>query len=242
MDYIKTKRKSAFYHMRRYHNFIKRNLIEAYKGATVLDLASGKGGDLQKYLDNGFQYIEGYDLDVPSVIEANRRKEYFQSQSKYSHAVINLLPANLITTRIKSNIAFDVIVCNFAFHYFFKQPENILMTISENSKKGTVLLLTLLEENLVKETDTKNLKIKRLDQQRILVYIKDSVLDKPREEYLVSKENLIVMMEAIGFKMISMTNFAELYQSWLKSPIGNSLTYNEKKYSFMNNAYVFIKK
>jgi SAM-dependent methyltransferase len=240
------RKKSVFFNMRRFHNHIKRKMIEKYSKnrASVLDLASGKGGDLLKYIDNGFSYIEGYDLDKESVLEATRRKNTFLSKMSQPKPVVNLYKANLITEYVKSANTkyFDLIVCNFAFHYFFKQPQNILKTIANNSMPGTVLLLTLLEESLIKETDTKNLKITRMDEESICVYIKDSVLDEPREEYIVSKENLEKLLYSVGFILVEWNNFYNFYEDWENSPSGTPLKSAEKKYSFMNNSYVFIKK
>lgn len=235
----KSKRKTAFFHMRRYHNFIKRKFIEQYRAETVLDLACGKGGDLQKYLDNGFNYIEGYDNDYLSITEANNRKEYFLE--RYPHRVINLFHVDLLKTVVKSSVKFDLVVCNFAFHYFFNSYEKIAQSIAENSKQGTVVLLTLLDKDKVKYTDTKNLKISNVGENKIEVYIKDSVLDEPRIEYLVPKDQLISLFKTMGFKLVLVKGFSDFYDEWMSCPNGKSLSYNEKKYSFMNNVYVFQK-
>lgn len=53
--------------MMNFHNSIKSNLINTYKGNSVVDLACGKGGDLRKFLDSGFTRLLGYDSNRDNI-------------------------------------------------------------------------------------------------------------------------------------------------------------------------------
>jgi mRNA (guanine-N7-)-methyltransferase len=51
--------------MRRFHNNVKRQLYDKYTKNIykLLDLACGKGGDLDKWVSNNIKYVVGYDID-----------------------------------------------------------------------------------------------------------------------------------------------------------------------------------
>jgi mRNA (guanine-N7-)-methyltransferase len=231
--------KSALYDMRRFHNYIKRKVISEYPSNSVLDLACGKGGDFSKYIDNNIKYIEGHDLDSESIKNANNRKEYFLSKAIYKNFNIDLHHTDLIKQEVRSSIKFDMVSCNFAYHYFYKSPENIIKSIQNNTKQGSVVILTLLDNERVVPVEGPELKIEPVEGDRISVFIKDSVLNKPRVEFLVPKKNLIEQFVKAGFKMIKCQEFSEFYKEWKKH--GNSLNATEVNYSFMNNVYVFKK-
>ena len=51
--------------MRRYHNKIKENLYNTYckNSNNILELCSGRGGDLHKWIANNIQNVVGYDIN-----------------------------------------------------------------------------------------------------------------------------------------------------------------------------------
>lgn len=53
--------------MMNFHNSIKSELINQYKGNSVVDLACGKGGDLPKFLSAGFTRLLGYDSNRDNI-------------------------------------------------------------------------------------------------------------------------------------------------------------------------------
>lgn len=232
-----TREKSCFYDMRRFHNYIKRRVIATYPSNSVLDLACGKGGDLPKYIDSNIKYIEGYDINADSIEQANKRKEHFLGKVICKNFNINLHQNDLLTNPVSSDVKFDLVTCNFAYHYFYKSPECITKSIIDNTRKGSVLILSLLDSDKISLCDQEELKIEMVDQERISVYIKDSVLNEPTVEYLVPKKPLVEYFKNIGFGLIQDQNFSDFYNDWGKH--GNSLSKIEMGYSFMNNVYVF---
>lgn len=232
---------SAFFNMRRFHNYIKRHYISQYSGYSVLDLACGKGGDLGKYIDSNVKVIEGYDINEESIAEANKRKECFLNKATSKNITINVSVKNLLTDSVESSTGtkFDLVTCNFAYHYFYKSPEKVLQSIASNTKKGSRVIITLMDPSKIEEEDNENYSLKLLGDYQVEVYLKDSVLNTPEIEYLVPKEGLIQQLKKCHFKLVDFKPFSELYSQWKDH--GNSLSNDEMKFSFMNVVYVFVR-
>lgn len=229
--------------MRKFHNDLKRKYINKYliKPSNVLDLASGKGGDLNKWITNkNVKSVQGFDLDEDSVIEANKRLNKLKTKKKITFNV-----KNLATEIVECSTPNEIISSFFAFHYFFESSKSlttILKSIDKCSKKGTTLLLTLFDGNKVSDIETKEYIIKKLGNKKgnykneLSVYIKGSVLDTPRIEYIVQPDFLIKKLAKINFSLVERVSFADIYDSKFK------LTKAEKDLSFMNSVFVFEKK
>lgn len=230
--------------MRKFHNYIKRKYINKYirKPSNVLDLASGKGGDLNKWVNNKFvRTVTGFDLDQDSVIEANKRLSKINTKKKITFNVKDLA-TEIVDCSYNSK---EIISSFFAFHYFFKSNNTlntILKSIEKCSKKGSILILTLFDGDRVVDIETKEYIIKKNGKgqgnynNELYVYIKGSVLDIPRIEYIVKPSFLIKKLDKIKFSLIERASFADLYDNKFK------LTKTEKDLSFMNSVFVFEKK
>jgi SAM-dependent methyltransferase len=237
--------------MRKYHNYIKRSILKEYikSPSRVLDLASGKGGDINKYITNKFvKSVRGYDIDKDSVKEAKSRLENYKNNTKSIRFFVKDLSKNVL-----SHYKFEIIVVQFAFHYFFsdaKSFENIIETINNSSKKDTILIITVLDDELLDEMSTENIEIKykrsvaskSVFGKEIDVWIKDSVLSEPTTEYIVDKIFMLQKFQSIGFELVDYIPFKEMYKSFTNSVKGScKLSPEEKKYSFMNSVFVFGK-
>jgi SAM-dependent methyltransferase len=231
--------RAVFYNLRRFHNFIKRLELENNgKGKEyLLDLASGKGGDFGKYRDIGLKYVKGYEIDKNSIEIAKTRIADITNDKKNSISIeVNYMDLNADEPPVPSR-KFDVIVCNFAFHYFYQKIEHFIQILSSNAKAGTVVLLTFFDNEKIVEHDNINSKIVKVGDSEIDVYIKDSVLNKPTREHIVDKTRTIKLMSQAGFKLKYEKNFSEYYNLW--SNRGNFLTEEEKLFSFMDVQLVF---
>jgi len=141
--------------MMKYHNDIKRQLIKKYTGESVMDLACGKGGDIQKYIDQGFKRIYGLDSNRDNIENPvdgiyARLMDRRMKNGRYVFLTYDLsnefniekienaddkYVANVIYGHKKDallgkyvNFAvdkFDLVSCQFAIHYFF-ESEKIL--------------------------------------------------------------------------------------------------------------------
>ena len=233
---------TVFFNLRKFHNYVKNIYIKKYtskKDSYLLDLASGKGGDLLKWKNNkNIKKVNGYDINETSIKEAKRRRNLLKINKKISLKVLDL-SKNVLHCSEK----YQVITCMFAFHYFFSSKETldtILQSISNCSKKETIFILTLFDGSKIKnDIIYEDFYIKKLDDNikkydnKIDVFLKDSVLDKPEIEYLVQPDFLIKKMKNIDFDLIEMKSFKDIYTEDYK------LSEQEKILSFLNNVYIF---
>lgn len=158
---FKDRRESSIYNMRVFHNWIKRtmindtmdyirnnysNNIEGINNISLLDLSCGRGSDILKYYDAGIQKVIGFDIDYDSIQEAKKRFGELINNLKrknviklpnYEFYVMDLSnPDNIDKIKkILGDKKFQIIVCQFAIHYFFKSQETLetLIKIVNNS-------------------------------------------------------------------------------------------------------------
>jgi hypothetical protein len=231
-----TFKKNVLFNMRRFHNYVKRKYINKYISSSVLDLASGQGGDFGKYLDNNVNLIHGYDINAKSIKEATSR--IMKIDKKHKDVKINIFQQDLNKEVVKpSNTKFGLVVTNFAFHYFYKNLDTYLTSVKNNISKGGHLLLTFFDGSLVKDIKTEFYDLKIIKDE-LCVHIKDSILNKPEKEPIVDVNLVIKYFEKNGLKLVENVNFKDIYPEW-KNIGKNSMSKDEKILSFMNLVLVF---
>jgi mRNA (guanine-N7-)-methyltransferase len=234
--------------MRKFHNKVKGDmLLFTTKGKSdirILELAAGSGGDLHKWNKNSkIKAVDGYDIVID---EAHKRLEKMKTTKSYTFTLKDL-SAEVVTCETP----YDIISCQFAFHYFFKSKktmDTVFSSIKNCSSKGTVFYCTLFDGAKVLSLlgdngkyETPEWYIKKTGKKAVHlgnsveVYIKGSILDKPTVEYLVKPEFLIESLKRIGFSLVLKKNFSEFYNE------KHQLSESEKTLSFLNNVYVFLK-
>lgn len=158
----------------KYHNFIKKYLINKYaKNVELLvDLGSGAGGDLFKWYDANIKSVIGIEPSKESIIEANRRLKDFQGKFddfpivlfvngvgdkpiKNGKAGLTKEDKEILKDLFKNKKA-NVITSQFAIHYFFDSKIQIKNTI-ENIKDlllpgGYLIITTFNGRKLVDKT------------------------------------------------------------------------------------------
>lgn len=73
---------------------------------------------------------------------------------------------------------------------------------------------------------------------KLSVFIKDTVLDEPMDEYIVDFDSFIKLMKSNGFELIDSKMFESFYQGYVNA--GNkSLNSLQKEVSFLNRTFVF---
>ena len=122
--------------LRIFHNQIKYNLLKYCsdnldknkKGInkTIFDMTCGKGGDLPKWINTGYDYIVGFDKYQDSIINyedgiykrAYNMKYNSKSKKKFPHMIFeqadagkNYLNGNAFLNTEKNNIGHDIIKC-----------------------------------------------------------------------------------------------------------------------------------
>lgn len=248
----KERAESYFYNMRRFHNHIKRNLYDKYTRNInkLLDLACGKGGDLNKWESNNIKNVIGYDINEKSIMEARKRIEKSKSSTDVKVDV-----KDLSRNVIDGNKDCDVVTSMFAFHYFFESEDTfntIMKSIDNNLKVGGYFMGTMFDgkliTDLIKESNTFELvdnnvvrfKLKRytsvtddLFGNKLSVFLKDTVLDEPMDEYIVMFDKFVNEMKRRGYELVESSLFDEFYS--------NTFNMNkvEKRVSFLNRTFVF---
>ena len=223
--------------MRKYNNWIKRTYINKCKGNSVLDLACGKGGDFGKYIDSGFKTIVGFDINNESLTEAKSRAESFLKKEENNGISISVNHIDLTKKSAKIEGKVDLVVCNFAFHYFYKNLDLFIKSVLDNTNPGSKVLLTFFDKTKVKPQENDFWYIKPVGNDRIEVFIKGSVLDKPETEYLVDVDDVISKFGEKDIVLTERRNFSEFSKSWKQK-----LSKEEKLLSFMNDVLVFERK
>lgn len=238
--------------MRKFHNNIKRDLLNkyAYNVNNLLDLACGKGGDLQKWYDNKIKNIKGYDINNDSVEEAKRRLITFSNTN--FKVDLNTLDLSKFILKRQANNNFDIITSMFAFHYFFENEstfETIFDSIDNNLKIGGIFMGTFFDGKSVRDLLRSKpdwdshfyIKYRNTDNtenlfgNKIGVSLKDTVLDEITDEYIVNFDWFVNTMKLRGYILIESNLFSELnYNSF-------NLNNIEKQCSFLNRTFVFEK-
>jgi cyclopropane fatty-acyl-phospholipid synthase-like methyltransferase len=201
--------------MHKFHNDIKREYLKKYSksNSNLLDLASGRGGDLQKWNSNkNIISVTGYDINEDSVSEAKIRRKNLKSKKDIQFIVKDLSKFKLFCKN-----KYKIVTSFFAFHYFFKNRRTIDTIFSSISNC----------------TETGLFSINRTNEKSISVTLKNSILSKPEIEYLVSKQQLVDNFEKIGFSIVEYTPFYTIENSKYK------LTSEEQMYSDLNVIVVF---
>jgi mRNA (guanine-N7-)-methyltransferase len=129
--------------LKEYHNNVKRYLINTLAkrsrrgGAqSLLDLACGRGGDIDKWIDAGIREVHGVDISANEIELARKR---FEMKKKKAHRLdpeytFRATDA-LGETRVDWGRQYDIATCMFAGH-FFLQTEQMLDAFLGNVAAG----------------------------------------------------------------------------------------------------------
>lgn len=153
--------KSTDYNLKLFHNYIKNELIkypgDNIRGNTLLDLAAGKGGDINKWLHSGYKNIVACDIVATALEEFNKRIIKLMKNKKTRDMSITLFNTDstkdLITGKAgmtpeeqyrlktyfsnndgKNITKFSKIVCNFAISYMFSDNNPLATGFFNNVK------------------------------------------------------------------------------------------------------------
>ncbi|XP_022646202.1 mRNA cap guanine-N7 methyltransferase-like isoform X1 [Varroa jacobsoni] len=153
------RKESRIFHMRSFNNWVKSMLIKEFikrarenphmsQGAfRVLDIGAGKGGDLMKWQKGDINHLVCADIAETSLQQAKER--YMDNRNRAVRLGFDIFEAEFVAadcTRERladkysqSDIVFDVVSCQFTFHYCFEsltQARCMIRNISERLRKG----------------------------------------------------------------------------------------------------------
>jgi mRNA (guanine-N7-)-methyltransferase len=251
--------------MREFHNFIKKMLITQFASnkKTLLDIAVGRGGDLFKWKMANIKIVVGFDVHKNSIIEAKRRlndslNSYKLPYTQYFEG--NILDENIehklykIESRIKGlqGNQYDVISCQFAFHYFTKSPSYlhyVLRFISSKLHTGGYFIGTAADGDIIngilskKNVNSDLLQLNKLEDNEYIFNIATNTgsstyfdIKGKSKEYYVFKDELVNSAAIYNLELIEINSFYSWYTKYNKT-----IKKNEGLISFLNFSFVFRK-
>jgi mRNA (guanine-N7-)-methyltransferase len=161
--------------LRIFHNLIKKKLIiNSSKNSNakyLLDIACGRGGDIQKWISSNLNYVFAFDNHTKSIYNSIQKKdEYDGAISRFlqvkktfkgklpyiQFTSLDVLQDNIleILNSKDKNKIYDIVSCQFALHYFSKDDntlDKILNLVSQKLKKGGLFIGTATNGDLINE-------------------------------------------------------------------------------------------
>jgi mRNA (guanine-N7-)-methyltransferase len=171
---VDTRRKSStIIAMRDLHNWIKRTMIYVtrsfFKGKChLLDIAVGRGGDLDKWNKAGITSVFGFDASEESINSidpfnagAKQRLSMFNGLDTKVHFEVGnaIRPTTILLNNIESWLkqnntgSFQIISCQFALHYFFEKESDLKILMGLVNKylaKGGFFIGTTTNGNAIR--------------------------------------------------------------------------------------------
>ncbi|KAL3860394.1 hypothetical protein ACJMK2_010519 [Sinanodonta woodiana] len=249
---------SRIYYMRNFNNWIKSVLIgetlqtikkqRNHKGIAVLDLCSGKGGDLLKWKKGSISRLICTDIAETSVEQSEVRYKEMMNRERYKDQMFTaeFITADCTKARLREmykdpNIKLDLCSCQFSFHYCFEslpQAQMMLQNAVENLHLGGYFIgSTPHAQELVHRlrespdmsfgNEVYRVTFDLPDKENIPLFGAkynfhlEGVVDCP--EFLVFFPVLIKLAEEYGMKLCFKKTFAEYFNEQIKNPEHRSL-------------------
>lgn len=263
---------------RNYNSFVKSNILSQFRSTEwVMDIASGKGQDLFRYGSFGIRNLVCLEIDQLALMELIARKHDFSAIKE--RGVMNIQVHQLdINNDYKENIeilsdisiyqqGMDLIMCNFAFHYFLaskKTLTNVIKFINHYLKPGGRFIFTafdgkeiiqLLNENsgnwTVKVGNEVQYSIKKQYDVNFLDTIGQKIdvllpFSKSNyyQEFLVNIDYIAGEFQSAGMTLEIDKGFGEFLDEYKKSNRKNyeSMTPADKLYVSNYHYYCFYKR
>ena len=231
-NYFKQHANPRYEKVRHFNSYVKSRLMEFRNPGIVIDLASGKGQDLNRYAKLRPGKILFVEYDETAIQELIARKHSMTTPMNMFVMQADLRSdADKLTDQIREFVEpANVIVCNFAIHYFVSDLhaiENFIRIISNNLVAGGTFLYTAFngakvaallgdkEEWTVYDDTVKLYSIKKLYKgdsgvaigNRIDVLLPFSA-GEYYTEYLVDFDAVNAAFVDAGFEILSVTPFA----------------------------------
>lgn len=257
-----------FEKMRRFHNKVKESLYNKYckNVNNLLELCSGKGGDLHKWLFNNIKNVTGYDISEKNIAECKRR-------------ISSILPSNNINTSFhkldltqdnSSNIiynnnptGFNVISCQFGIHYFFSSEScvnNIINILDKSLNDNGYFIITFLDNIKIDELfgekdltfyekdkeimyllERETLSHKQIYGNKLNITLNgNNILGEGSQEWVINYDHFNKLLNSKGYKLVETELFENIYNQMYNSD-NSYLSECEKNISFLNRYCIFQK-
>lgn len=201
--------------IKRYHNDVKRRLIDIFAthAPRYLDVACGRGGDIFKWIGANVRFVRGIDVSAAEIDEARSRFAAVRPRPRTTTCVFETVP-NAARWSSPDNEAYDVVACMFAIHYFFgteDEARSFFATVSASLEVGGVFFGVFPDGHRVLEAATNP--AMRIDVvvgdrtgefgREVSFEILDTVIEGGSREFLVFPETLTRLAAEHGLEPIS---------------------------------------
>ena len=254
-------KQSAIQMVRDFNNWVKGMLIDGYcpqKGAFVFDVCGGRGGDLHKYEKKDIALFVLADNAEVSVREAERR--HSASHMKYrgifickdclNEDVCGLLPPD---------IGFDLVSCQFALHYSFRNEESargLLRNISARLRPGCFFIGTTVDDREFLERlrrsptnefgnslyQVHNVQFDKANPQcfgsKYTFSLSEAIPDIP--EYLVPFDRLVELAKEYNLEFKRKMPFKELYRHFVDKNRNYSISNQDEQWAVCSLYCAFV--
>lgn len=242
---IKERFNSPIFYLRNFNNWVKSVLIQEHtdklrekdygRRVRVLDICCGKGGDLSKWQKARVDRVIFADIASVSVEQCEKRYEdlYKRCRGRLFSAEFIAADCTKETLRDKyldPSINFDVVSCQFGFHYSFEslaQARRMLSNISECIKPDGYFFGTIPNANEIVSRAKKAPDSSfgnRIFSIKLLFDSKDGyplfggkynfhlegVVDCP--EFLVNFDMLVTLASEYGLELVYKAGFADFFK------------------------------
>ena len=196
----KDRARGDLYLLKKFHNGVKRLLIEKYAptSGTMLDLACGRGGDLRKWPEG--VRVTGIDVSPNEIDEARKRCANLGLHHEF--AVVDV-------RRAVPGQVYDGISAMFCMHYFFESEETlrgVLEFVAKSLRRGGKFFGCCPDGRMVRQfgTSSRYATILPIDDTSYIFSLKDSVLENATiAEYYVDFGMFKRVAESCGLEFIS---------------------------------------
>lgn len=256
-----------FERMRRFHNKIKEFLYNKYCKNTnsLLELCSGRGGDMHKWIYNNIKNVVGYDISDKNIEECGRRLQTtnINKDFKYDFYKMDLTrddASDIIYNNTQNT--FDTVCCQFGIHYFFQSErtlDNIIEILDKNLKNQGRFIVTFMDNECLDNLfggknsvsyEQDNEIVYFLEKQKTLTHSSfgnglkitlngNNILGEGSDEWIIDFTDFCKRMELRGYRCIETELFSKLYNPNLCN--GIELQKCEMDISFLNRYCVFEK-
>ncbi len=237
---------------RKTFNLYKSNWISKYcNNKTVLDLGSGKGGDLFKYIHNNVKKLYLVEPSSSNLKEMNDRLSNIKNNSiNYSILQAKGEETQKITEFVKEKV--DIVSMMFSLTFFFKDRDTLLSlinTIDSNLKVGGTFIVGVMDGKEVEdyfnehgELDNELVVLKKIDVKPLRIFGQEVFIDCKNTQTATSQNEWLVNIDEL-------THLLEYKQIYLKEQFypykeimdKNNLNETEKILSKFYKFYSFEK-
>ena len=252
-----------FEKMRRFHNKVKEYMYSKYARnvENMLELCSGRGGDMHKWLHNNVSNVMGYDISERNIAECKRRwgeaqaKQSASSKFNYNFQKLDLCSSNALEKIYKNTPnKFQVISCQFGIHYFFGSDttiHNIINILDTTLEENGFFMITFMDDTCLEDLMDKNTIQSKVTHNELQYMIKkqfnqvkiilngNSILSEGSDEFVIDFHAFANLMHARGYAVVETELFKNLPPS--DFPEIKLLKEYEKDISFLNRYCVFQK-